>query len=165
MPGLEKFEKFNRGVINAIEFVGFAGLLVMMCITCIDVVGAKIFLHPIHGALDTVELAQLVAISFAAGAALVHGRHIQVEFFVILLPKRLQALADFFVQTLGLVFFVILVWQLTRLGHYLQAGREVSATARIPLFPLVYGAAFALIPLCIVTLLDVIKSVFRMVKK
>lgn len=165
MTVLDKVEKYNHGVIKVIEVVGFAGLFAMMCITCIDVVGAKIFLHPVHGALDTVELAQLVAISFAAAAALLYGRHVKVEFFVALLPKRLQALTDLFAHGLGLFLFVLLVWQLIRLGHFLHLGREVSATARIPLFPLVYGAAFALIPLCVVFLLEMIKSFSRMVKK
>ena len=165
MPVLEKLEKLNHTVIDKIEWVGLAGLLVMMFITCFDVLGAKLFLHPIPGALDTVELAQLVAISFAVAAALLEGRHVQVEFFVVLLPKRLRACVDFIVQLLDLFLFIIIVWQLAKYGHYLRIGGEVSATVRIPLFPFAYGAALASIPMCLVFLFELLKSFSRMIKR
>lgn len=165
MALLEKLESLNQKVISKIEWIGFAGLLAMMGVTCIDVAGAKLFNHPLHGALDTVELAQLIAISFAGAAALLHGRHIKVEFFVILLPKRVQAFVDFVIHTLGLCLFVIIIWRLTKHAHYFQTGGDVSPTARIPLFPFVYGAAFASIPICIVFVYELIKSVLRMVKR
>jgi TRAP-type C4-dicarboxylate transport system permease small subunit len=165
MTALDKLEKFNRTVINKIEWIGLAAFLVMMFITCIDVIGAKMFLRPVNGALDIVALAQLVTISFAGAAALIHGRHVQVEFFVVLLPKRVQACVDFLIHALGLFLFIMIVWRLTKHAHYFQIGGEVSPTVRIPLSPFVYGAAFATIPICIVFLFDLIKSFFRMVKK
>jgi TRAP-type C4-dicarboxylate transport system permease small subunit len=165
MSVLDKVEKLNTTVIRKIEWIGFAGLLFMMAITCIDVIGAKLFLNPILGALDTVEIAQLIAISFAASAALIHGRHIEVEFFVVLLPKRVQAGIAFVVQLLGVALFAIIVWRLAQHGFYLQQGGEVSPTARIPLYPFTYGAAFACIPLCIVLLLEALRSFFRMVQR
>jgi len=165
MSVLEKIEKLNRTVIRKIEWIGFAGLLFMMVITCIDVIGAKVFLRPVLGALDTVEIAQLVAISFAASAALIHGRHIEVEFFVVLLPRRVQAGIAFVVQVLGFVLFAIIVWRLAQHGFHFQAGGEVSPTARIPLFPFTYGAALACVPVCIVLLTEAVKSFLRMVQR
>jgi TRAP-type C4-dicarboxylate transport system permease small subunit len=163
MPVLDKLENINRTVIHKIEWIGFVAILVMMLVTCIDVIGAKLFLTPILGALDTVEIAQLVAISFAAAAALIHGRHIEVEFFVVLLPRRVQAGIACLIQLLGVVLFAAIVWRLAEHGYYLQAGGEVSPTARIPLYPFTYGAAFACIPVCIALLFEAIKSFLRMV--
>jgi TRAP-type C4-dicarboxylate transport system permease small subunit len=165
VSALDKLEKINRTVINKIEWIGLAALLVMMSITCIDVIGAKVFLNPILGALDTVEIAQLVAISFAAAAALIHGRHIEVEFFVVLLPRRVQAGIAFVVQLLGAILFALIVWRFAQHGYYFQTGGEVSPTARIPLFPFTYGAGVACIPVCIVLLLEALRSFFRMVQR
>jgi TRAP-type C4-dicarboxylate transport system permease small subunit len=162
---IDKLEKLNETLIHKIEWIGFAALIMMMVITCLDVIGAKVFLNPIHGALDSVEIAQLVAISFAAGAALIHGRHIEVEFFVVLLPKRVQAGIAFFIQLLGVALFAAIVWRLAQHAYYFQAGGEVSPTARIPLFPFTYGAALACIPVFIVLLLEAIKSFFRVVRR
>jgi TRAP-type C4-dicarboxylate transport system permease small subunit len=165
MPFLEKFEKFNRRLSGWFEWVGICGLLVMMAITCIDVFGAKLFRQPVYGALDIVMLAQLVAVSFATAFALIIGRHVSVEFFVALLPKRLQAIVDTVICFFGLGFFVLIVWRLAAYGHSLQIGGEVSATIRIPLYPFAYGIAVASIPVCLIFLVSFFKSVSRMVRR
>ena len=162
---LEKFEKFNRMVSGWMEWIGFGALFLMVILTCVDVVGAKMFRTPIFGALDIVMLAQLVAISFAVSMALILGRHIQVEFFVPLLPKRLQAVIDCIVHFLGLALFLLIVWRLFAYAYSLQTGGEESMTARIPLHPFVYGAAVATIPACLVLLHRLIYSITRAVKK
>ena len=162
---LATVEKANRTFIAWIEAVGVVGLLTMMVITCLDVLGSKFFLRPIFGALDIVIFAQIVAVAFGAASTLVLGRHVQVEFFVVLLPKRAQAAVDVIVNALGLFLFVLIVWRLTVYGHYMQIGGEVSATARIPLYPFVYGIAFASIPVCLVFLLELANSVVRVARK
>ncbi len=165
MPGLEKFEKFNRRLSSWFEWIGLAGLLVMMFITCIDVIGAKLFLRPVLGAIDIVMLAQLVAISFAVASGLILGRHVQVEFFVILLPKRVQAVIECIIHLLGLSLFILIIWRLCIYGYSLQTGEEVSATARIPLYPFAYGIALASIPVCLVFLQRFLNAIVRVVKR
>jgi TRAP-type C4-dicarboxylate transport system permease small subunit len=162
---LSTVEKVNRSVITWIEAVGVIGLLTMMVITCLDVLGSKLFLRPVFGSIDIVMLAQIVAVSFGAASALILGRHIQVEFFVVFLPKRAQAAVDVLVNALGLLLFVLVVWRLTVYGLYMQTGGEVSPTARIPLYPFAYGIAFACIPVCMVFLVELVSSVVRMTKK
>jgi len=165
MPGLEKFEKFNRRLSSWFEWIGLAGLLVMMLITCIDVIGARLLLRPVLGAIDIVQLAQLVAISFAVASALILGRHVQVEFFVILLPKRVQAVIDSIIHLLGLSLFILITWRLCVHGYSLQTGEEVSATALIPLSPFAYGIALASIPVCLVFLQRFLNAIVRAVKR
>ncbi len=165
MPGLEKFEKFTRRLSSWFEWIGLAGLLVMMFITCIDVIGAKLFLRPVLGAIDIVMLAQLVAISFAVASGLILGRHVQVEFFVILLPKRVQAVIECIIHLLGLSLFILIIWRLCIYGYSLQTGEEVSATARIPLYPFAYGIALASIPVCLVFLQRFLNAIVRVVKR
>ena len=164
MLKIEKFERFNRRISSVIEWFGVIGFLVMMLITTVDVIGAKIFLRPVPGALDIVVLAQLVAMSFAAAMTLIVGRHVAVEFFVPVLPKPLQYAADIFVNIMGLGLFVLLVWHLGKYAYSLQIENETTATIRIPLYPFMYGAAAACIPVCMVYLSSLIKSILRIVK-
>ena len=164
MSVLAKFEKFNRKVSAGIEWVGLCAITVMMLITTVDVLGSKLFKMPVFGALDIMMLAQLIAVSFAIAMALILGRHVQVEFFVILLPKRLQHVVDCAVKFLGLCLFVLIVWRLFVLGYDLQSGGEESATARIPIFPFAYAAALACIPVCLIYLQQLLTSILRAVK-
>ena len=165
MACLEKFESFNRKVSAWFERVGVCGLLLMMAITCADVVGAKLFRQPVYGALDIVMFAQLVAISFATAFALILGRHVAVEFFVILLPTRLQAIVDGVVSFLGLTLFALIVWRLAVYGYSFQIGGEVSATLRMPLYPFAYCIALASIPVFLVFLVDMLKAIVRVFER
>ena len=162
---LDKFEKFNRSLSGWFEWIGLAGLLVVMFITCIDVIGAKVFLRPVFGAIDIVMLGQLVAISFAAAFVLILGRHVKVEFFVTMLPRRAQAVIDSIILLLGLALFILIIWRLCVYGYFLQTGGEESATARIPLYPFAYGIALASIPVCLVLLAEFLNAIVRMVKR
>jgi len=165
MSVLSGTEQFNRHVIMWLEAVGVIAILTMMVITCVDVMGAKILLLPVLGAIDIVMLAQLVAISFGTASALILGRHVTVEFFVMFLPPRLQAAVEVLVNLLGLLLFVIITWRLIIYGYYMQTGGEVSPTARIPLYLFAYGIAFASIPVCLTFLLEGFKSLTRVMKK
>ena len=161
---LEKFERFNRRLSGWIEWIGFGAIFLMVVLTCVDVIGAKVFRMPVFGALDVMMLAQLIAISFAGAMALILGRHVQVEFFVLILPKRFQAFLDCIIQFLCLAFFIIIVWRLFLHGYHLQLGGEESMTARIPLAPFTYAAAVAFIPMCLVFLQQLLSAISRVAK-
>lgn len=160
---LEKFERFNRRLSGWIEWIGFLAIFLMVALTCVDVIGAKLFRTPVFGALDVMGIAQLIAISFAVAMAQILGRHVQVEFFVMLLPKRIQTAVDIVVNLLGLALFVLIVWRLFAYAYHLQLGGEESMTARIPLAPFTYAAAAAFIPVCLVFLQQFLSSIARVV--
>lgn len=162
---LAKFEKFNRRVSGIFEWIGVVALLVMMVITCIDVVGAKVFLWRLFGAIDIVQLSQIVAISFAASMTLILGRHIQVEFFVSRFPKRIQAVLNSVIFLLSLGLFILIIWRLCAIGYSFKASGEHSATASIPYYPFAYAIAFACLPVCFVLLQECLKSIRRIVQK
>jgi TRAP-type C4-dicarboxylate transport system permease small subunit len=162
---LDKFEKFNRRFSAWFEWIGFAGMLLMMAITCIDVVGAKVFHWRLFGAIDIVMLSQIVAIAFAASMALILRRHIQVEFFVARLPRRAQAIINSIILLLGLGLFGLIIWRLSALGYSFQTSGEMSATADIPYYPFGYAIALASIPVCLVLLLEFLKSIGRIAER
>ena len=162
---LGKFEKFNHLLSGWFEWIGVAGLLLMMAITCIDVIGAKVFLWRLFGAIDIVMLSQIVAIAFAATIALILGKHIRVEFFVARLPRRAQAVIDSIILIFELGLFILIIWRSYVYGHSLQTWGQVTATARIPLYPFAYGIALASIPVCLVFLVQLLNSLARMVRR
>ena len=160
-----KFENFNRRLSGWFEGIGLAAMLVMMAITCIDVIGAKIFKSPMLGALDVVQLCQIVAIAFAASMTLIVGRHIRVEFFFDLLPRRVQVVINFLVLLIVLGLFILIIWQVCLLGYSFQTSGEYSPTAYIPLYPFAYAVALACIPFCLVLLTEFFNSLKQKVEK
>ncbi|MFH1488144.1 MAG: TRAP transporter small permease [Pseudomonadota bacterium] len=155
---LKKFESFSNGLSGLFEWVAILGLIVVMAMTCFDVMGTKIFLKPVPGALDFVTFSQAIAIAFAAAVTLIHGRHIQVAFFTKILPKRMQSIVDFTMNIFGLGFFVLVVWQLFDLGGYFKKGGEQSMEIGIPLYPICYAIAVACIPVCLLYVVKILRS-------
>ena len=155
---LDTIERFNRRLSGWFEWIGLVGLLVMMVVTCVDVVGAKVFRQPLPGSIDIVQLAQTVAIAFACSMALILGRHIKVEFFARLLPRRLGAVVNSVILFLGLGFFMLVLWRMSVFGYLKQTSGDYSSTIHIPYYPFVFGIALATIPVCVVYVLEFLKS-------
>lgn len=149
---IEKFGKFNRRISSWAEIIAQVALVFIMCVSVVDVIGAKVFLSPVFGSLDVIMIAQWLAMTWAAAMTLIMGQHITVDFFLIMMPRRLRLIVDSIVYFLSFAFFVMVVWYLFQHGYSLQAGGEESMTARIPLYPFVYMGAFACIPVGLVYL-------------
>lgn len=130
----------------------------MVGITCADVIGAKLFLLPVPGAIEIISLLQVAAIVFAVATTQRRGGHISVEMFVDSFPRLIRSLTSAFVSLCCLVLFGLLIYEGIGLGNeYLEAG-EVTATAQIPFFPFAYLFAIALIPVFIMLLIDFIEA-------
>jgi TRAP-type C4-dicarboxylate transport system permease small subunit len=161
MIALQKVKRWNDSLCTVVEGVGLVAFIFMMLLTTVDVIGAKLFLNPVPGALDLMMLAQLISMSFALGASFIAHRHVTVEFFVPLLPKALQKISACLIHGLVLALFVIMSWRLFAHGFDFKAYGEVSPTIRIQLYPFVYGAAAAFFPACIAALLNLIQSLIE----
>jgi TRAP-type C4-dicarboxylate transport system permease small subunit len=152
MQMMNKFRQINENMSRRFEWIGIAAFVFMMALTTIDVIGAKLFLRPVNGALDMMMILQLLAMGFALGSTYIGNRHVQVEFFMPLMPKLARRIIAFFIQSLVLLLFMVMTWQLFSYGHDLKLYGEVSATVRIPLYPFTYATAAAFIPACLAAL-------------
>ena len=155
---LNRIDNFTTTSSRYLEWVGVIGILMMFLVNFIDVVGAKFLLWPFPGATEIIGFSQIVAIAPAIAFALILGRHIRVEFIIMRIPKRIRAAICGFSSFLGLVIFILLLWQSILYGQSLQKAGEIGSTSRIPFYPLAYFIAFCSIPVCLVFLMEVFKS-------
>ena len=139
--------------------------MVMVSLVVADIIGIKFFKWPIPGAIEMVGFLGVVVTAFAIAYTQVLRGHIQVEFFVMHLPRRVQASVAAFVSLLGMVLFVLLAWRSYDFACVLQSTGEVSMTQRMPFYPFVQAIAFCCIPVCLVLLVEFLKSVTKAVKK
>jgi len=161
----DRFGQFNRRLSSWFEWVAVIGLLAMMTTTVVDVVGSKAFSRSIPGAVDIVTLSQIIAIIFAVAMTQIMGRHVRVEFFVSRLPERARGILGSVVALLLIGLFVLIIWRGFVLGQSLQAGGQVSSTARVPLYPFAYGISLASIPVCLAFFQEFLNSLAEAVKR
>lgn len=158
---LKKLSGIHQKMSSCAQGVGVVGMVLMMVITFVDVVGSKVFLAPVFGSVDMVMIVQVVAMVFAASMTAIKGMHIRVDFFLLLMPARMRRVVESFDYLISFLFFVVLTWRFFLHAYSFQSGGEVSATARIPLFPFTYGVAVACIPIFLGYFLKFSQMIFK----
>lgn len=161
---LNQMDKFTRLSSRYLEWIGVIGILLMFLVNFIDVVGAKLFLWPFPGATEVISFSQIVAIAPAIAFTLLLNRHIRVDFIVMRFPKRIRATISSFSSFLGLVIFVLILWQSYLYGQSLQKAGEIGSTSHIPFYPFAYFIAFCSIPVCLAFLVEILKSLAEVAK-
>lgn len=168
---IDRLEKFANSSSNWLNWVAGVGLVGMLGLVVADIIGIKLaqagvpFFRPIPGGIEIVSFLGVVVTAFAIAYTQVLRGHIKVEFVVMRLPKRLQAVIAAFVCLLGLTLFVLLAWRSVDYGLSLQTTGTVSMTQRIPFYPFVHAIAFCCIPVCLLLLVEFLRSVTKAVKK
>jgi len=162
---VERWQKFTSTFSNWLNWVAGIGLVGMLVLTVADIIGIKFFKSPVPGAIEIVGFLGIVVTAFAIAYTQVIRGHIQVEFFVQRLPRRLRASIIAFVSLLGVALFAVLAWRSYGFGRVLQTTGEVSMTQNIPFYPFVYALAFCCLPVCLVLLGDFLSSVMKAMEK
>jgi TRAP-type C4-dicarboxylate transport system permease small subunit len=161
---LGRLEKFAYSLSKWFSWVGGIGLVGMLGLIVADIIGIKLFKNPVPGAIEIVAFLGVVVTAFAIAYTYILRGHIQVEFFVMRLPMRMQAFIASLVFLLGIALFAILAWRSYAYGRVLQTTGEVSMTHGIPFYPFVYSVAVCCIPVCLVLLVGLIKSITKAVR-
>ena len=162
---IDCLERFAKSLSNWLSWVAGTGLVAMIGLIVADIIGIKFFNWPVPGAIEIVGFLGIVVTAFAIAYTQVLRGHIQVEFFVMRLPRRAQASVIAFVSLLGVALFALLAWRSYDFALVLQSTGEVSMTQRIPFYPFVHAIAFCCLPVCLVLLVEFLKSVAKVVKK
>ncbi len=158
---LDKSSFWSSVWFERVAMVGIVGIIIA---TLIDVIGAKLFQKPLSAGTEVVYFLQVIAIAGALAFAQIENRHVRLE-FVDSFPKTIKGLFNFLAAVLGLGLFVILCWKSFEYAQTLNNTHEVTATSRIPLYPLAIWIGLSCIPLCLVLLKGMVNSIAEVIKR
>ncbi len=153
-----RIERIVGSVVGGLAFLGgLVILLAMGLLTAVDVVLRQLGLG-IPGSWEMVTFAMRWMIGLSLPYAFWAGRHVAVEAFVGLLPRRGQLVFLLLAQILGAAAMGLLTWRLTVRGLTLL-GQGVRTTDLGVLtfyhwLPLILGCALSFIVLLILCLRD-----------
>ncbi len=157
-------ERLITTLSRSLEWVGLFGFLAMFVVNLVDVVGAKLLLWPMPGAVEVIGFFQVVAIAPPIAYVLLKGQHIRVDFLLDRLSPRPRGLISAFSSLLGLAVFALLAWQSLLYGQSLLKAGEIGSTSRVPFYPFAFLIALSAVPVCLVFLLEVVQSLSQVVK-
>ena len=135
-----------------------------MLLTVGNMIMRQVYL-PFGGTAEVIGwLAALVA-AFALGYTQLQKGHTRVDILLSRFPPRAQSVIDSIMFFIGMVLFGVATWQIVKLAsRYWELG-SVSETLYIIFFPFIYTVALGCALLCLVLLLDFLKSLAQAVKR
>jgi TRAP-type C4-dicarboxylate transport system permease small subunit len=142
------------------NIVACLAVILMMLLTCADVI-MRIFRHPITGTYEMVGYLGIVTVAFSLAYTSIVKGHVAVELLVNKLPMRMQFFIGGIASLFGTGLFSLIAWQCARYGKDLKISGEVSMTLGIPTYPFAYGIALGSAMLCLVLIVEAMRS-FRM---
>jgi TRAP-type C4-dicarboxylate transport system permease small subunit len=161
---MSRLDKITFKISAWLERIAIVGALGMILGTMIDVIGSKAFNWPLPGGTEVVYLFQIIAIAGALAISQIDGRHVRIE-LIDRLPQPGKGIVHSLVAILGLVLFIVLVWQSFVYALALKAANEITVTINIPLFPFAIWQALCCIPMVLLLITELYSSLMEVIKR
>jgi TRAP-type C4-dicarboxylate transport system permease small subunit len=161
---MTRFEAIVQSLSRVCDRIARGAVVAMMLVVVANIVLRALW-RPIYFTFDVVMLLCSVVVAFALGYCAIQGGHVYVELFVQRFPPRAQAIIDSITGILGFSLFVMIAWQCWVYGTDIWRSGEVSMSVRLPLYPFMYGVGLGCAVLSLVVLVDLIKSLTKVVGK
>lgn len=161
-----KIASFEKSVVFLSKWsdrISQMGVMAMMLVTIANILG-RMFWRPLYGTFDYVSFFSVTIVAFALAYCAVQKGHISVDLVMARLPRRAQGIIGCFTNILSLGIFIIVIWQCIVLAERMIRLRQVTMTALLPFYPFIYVIAFGCFLLCLVILVELIKSLDKVVK-
>jgi TRAP-type C4-dicarboxylate transport system permease small subunit len=146
-------------------WVGGAALVAMLVLIVADVIGIKIFSHPVPGGIETVTFLAVVVVAFAVAHTQVMRGHVAVDFIVEKFPRRAKLVIDGITVFLSVCLLAVMAWYSFKYAGKLRTTGEVSMTQKIPFYPFVYGMAVCFVVTFSVLVRDLVKTIAKAADK
>ena len=153
MAGQFKILRFVSKLLNIIAGIA---VTVMMLLTVADVL-LRAGGHPIIGTYEIVALLLALVIGFGIPQVSLDRGHVYMDFLLEKLSKRGKKVMHTFTRLFCIIFFLPLGYNLFNVGARFHASGEVSATIKIPFYPVAYGVAVCCLLECCVFIFDIVR--------
>ena len=153
MAGQFKTLRFVSKLLNIIAGIA---VTVMMLLTVADVL-LRAGGHPIIGTYEIVSLLLALVIGFGIPQVSLDRGHVYMDFVLEKLSKRGKKVMHTITRLFCIIFFLPLGYNLFNVGARFHASGEVSATIKIPFYPVAYGVAVCCLLECCVFIFDIVR--------
>jgi TRAP-type C4-dicarboxylate transport system permease small subunit len=153
---LTRFENCIMTVSKILNIIAAIALTAMMFLTVVDVVFRAIGLGFV-GAYEIVSLLLAVVIGFGIPKVSLDRGHVYMEILVNIFSKRGKAILNTVTRILCIFTFILIGYNLFSIGNEFHSSGEITATLKLPFFPMAYGVGVCCFIECFVFIVDLIK--------
>ncbi len=152
-------------LISVIGKIGTSVIALMMLLTVADVVGRRIFNEPVSGAYELSQFMLVIVVFFAIVHCEFTRGHIAIDLVTSRFRQRTQDIIASIMYIFFLVTFALLTRQLIVHAFNVWHNNLVTGTLRLPIFPLVFVAAFGSALLSLVVLIYLLSLIAEALKR
>ena len=145
-----------RFISKVLNFIAGGAVTFMMLLTVADVL-LRAGGHPIIGNFEIVALLLALVIGFGIPQVSLDRGHVYMDFLLEKFSKRGRKVMNTFTRVLCLFLFVFIGYNLFNVGARFHASGEVSATIKIPFYPVAYGVAVCCFLECCVFIFEIVR--------
>jgi TRAP-type C4-dicarboxylate transport system permease small subunit len=138
------------------EIVSGVALSFIVLLTTADVV-LRAFGHPILGTYEIVSIGGAVIIGFGLPVTSWEKFHIYVDFVIKGFSSKTKKGFDIVTRCIGIGVFLMIAWNVVRLGIRFQTTGEVTDTIQLPIYVIAYGLGFCFLILSLVLVCHILK--------
>jgi TRAP-type C4-dicarboxylate transport system permease small subunit len=113
--------------------------------------------HPIIGTFEIVSLLLALVVGFGIPQVSLDRGHVYMDFLLEKLSKRSKKVMNTITRLFCIILFLPLGYNLFNVGARFHASGEVSATIKIPFYPVAYGVAVCCLLECCVFIFDIVR--------
>ena len=139
---MPRLKKIAGSLSDGFNWIALIALAAMMFLTSADVI-LRYFGLPIDGTYEIVCFLGAMAASFALGKTTLNRGHVAVDLVTRMLPASFRTRVALFTQSISLVLFAAISWESFKYGKELWESKVTYGTIELPVFPIVFGVAFA----------------------
>lgn len=143
-------------VSRVLNSIAGGAVTVMMLLTVADVL-LRAGGRPIIGTFEIVALLLALVIGFGIPQVSLDKGHVSMEVLVEKLSRKGKNIMHTFTRLLCLGLFAFIGINLFNVGARFHASGEVSATIKIPFYPVAYGVAICCLLECCVFIFDIVR--------
>ena len=148
--------KILRFISKLLNIIAGISVTIMMLLTVADVL-LRAGGHPIIGTFEIVALLLALVIGFGIPQVSLDRGHVYMDFLLEKLSKRGKNVMNTITRLFCIIFFLPLGYNLFNVGARFHASGEVSATIKIPFYPVAYGVAVCCLLECCVLIFDIVR--------
>jgi len=137
-----------------LNYLAGAALTFMMLLTVGDVL-LRTGGRPIVGTYEIVALTLAAVIGFGIPQTSLDRGHINMDFLLEKLPLTVRRALDTATRLICFSLFALIGYNLLEMGASYRISGEMTATVRLPFYPVAYGLAFCCFLECLVFLSEI----------
>jgi TRAP-type C4-dicarboxylate transport system permease small subunit len=145
-----------RFISKVLNYIAGIALTVMMFLTVIDVI-LRSTSHPFVGTYEIVSLLLALVIGFGIPQVSLDKGHVFMEFLLERFSTKSKNIMNTVTRVLCIILFAFIGYNLFIVGAGYHATGEVSATIKLPFYPVAYGVAVCCLLECLVFIFDIVR--------